>query len=170
MNRHVSKREEQLVNPHMQTLAGLGILALVACSSAPATQEVRHPVDPVVDMLHRGILDLEENVDELNERIAELQKLPPVPDPTVQELRVLDLSEWQLHQQQWLVQRDRLFFAVHQIERAQTHPSQRPDLWAEWTARQQQFLTALDDLRAQRHALERKRLAVESQLLERYLK
>ena len=158
------------MNPHMQALAGLGLLALVACSSAPAIHEVRHPVDPVVDMLHRGILDLEENVDELNERIAELQQLPPVPDPTVQELRALDLSEWQLHQQQWLVQRDRLFFAVHQIERAQAHPSLRPDLWAEWTARQQQFLTGLEDLRAQRHALERKRLAVESQLLERYFK
>jgi hypothetical protein len=114
------------VNLHIQALAGLGLLALLACSGSPAMQEVRHPVDPVIDMLHRGIIDLEENVDELNERIAELQKLPPVPDPTIQELRALDLSEWQLHQQQWLVQRDRLFFAVHQIERAQAHPSKRP--------------------------------------------
>ena len=108
--------------------------------------------------------------EEFNERIAELQQLPPVPDLTIQELRALDLSGWQLHQQQWLIQRERLFFAVHQIEQAQVHPSQRPDLWVQWTERQQQFLTALEDLRAQRHALERKRIAVESQLLERYFK
>ena len=156
--------------PHVQALAGLGLFALVACSGAPAIQEARHPVDPVLDMLHRGILDLDENVEELNERIAELQQLPPVPDPTVQELRTLDLSGWQLHQKQWLVQRERLLFTVHHIKQSQAHPSQRPDLWAEWTARQQQFQATFDDLRAQRHALERKRLAVESQLLERYFK
>lgn len=121
-------------------------------------------------MLHRGILDLEENVDELTERIAELKQLPPVPDPTVQELRAIDLSGWQLHQQQWLVQRERLLFAVHQIELAHAHPSQRPVLWAEWTARQQQFQAAFEDLRAQRHTLEVKRLAVESQLLKRHFK
>jgi hypothetical protein len=105
---------------------------------------------------------------QLKDRIAELQQLPPVPDPTMQELRALDLSGWQLPQQQWLVQRERLFFAVHQMEQARAHPDLRRDLWVQWTERQEQFLTALEDLRAQRHALERKRLAVESQLLERY--
>lgn len=158
------------MNIHMHVLAGLGILVLAGCAGAPAIQEKGHAVDPVMDMLHRGILDLEENVEEFNERIAELQQLPPVPDLTIQELRALDLSGWQLHQQQWLIQRERLFFAVHQIEQAQVHPSQRPDLWVQWTERQQQFLTALEDLRAQRHALERKRIAVESQLLQRYFK
>jgi hypothetical protein len=121
-------------------------------------------------MLHRGILDLDENVNELNERIAELQQLPPVSDASVEELRALDLSGWQLHQKQWLVQRERLLFTVHQINLSHAHPSQRSDLWAEWTARQQQFQATFEDLRAQRHALERKRLAVESQLLERYFK
>lgn len=158
------------MNLHMQALAGMALLGLVGCSGAPTIHEERQAVDPVIDMLHRGILDLEENVDELNERIAELQQLPPVPDPTIQELRALDLSGWHVHQQQWLVQRERLFLAVHQIQRAQAHPSQKPDLWAQWTAHQQQFLTALEDLRAQRHALERKRLTVEFQLLERYFK
>ena len=157
------------MNVQMQMMAGMGLLALVGCSGGPAYQG-RHAVDPVVDMLHRGILDLEENVQELNERIAELQHLPPVPDPTVQELRALDLAGWQLHQQQWVMQRERLLFAIHQIQEAQAHPPQRPDLWAQWTARQQQFLTALEELRTQRHALEKKRLAVESELLERYFK
>lgn len=158
------------MNIQMQLLAGLAILVLAGCAGSPAIQKEQHQADPVINMLHRGILDLEENVEELNERIAELQQLPSVPDPTLQELRALDLSGWQLHQQQWLVQRGRLLFAVHQIEQAQAHPSQRPDLWVQWTERQEQFLTALDDLRAQRHALERKRLTVESQLLERYFK
>jgi hypothetical protein len=151
-------------------LAGLGILVLVGCAGSPITQEERHQADPVVNMLHRGILDFEENVEELNERIVELQQLPAVPDPTIQELRALDLSGWQLLQQQWLVQRGRLLFAVHQIEQAEAHPSQKSDLWAQWTEQQEKFLTDLENLRAQRHALERKRLAVESQLLERYFK
>lgn len=158
------------VNIQVQMLAGLVILILVGCAGAPAIQEERHAADPVLNMLHRGILDLEENVEELNERIAELQQLAPVPDPTVQELRALDLSAWQLHQQQWMAQRERLFFAVHQIEQAEAHPSQRDDLWTQWTERQQQFLATLEDLRAQRHALERKRLTLESQLLQRYFK
>ena len=157
------------MNPYMQALASLGLFALAACST-PAVHEARQPVDPVVDMLHRGILDLEENVDELNERIAELQQLPPVPDPKIQELRALDLSGWRLHQKQWLVQRERLLFTVHQIELSHAQPSRRPDLWAEWTARQEQFRATFEDLRAQRHALERKRSAVESELLERYFK
>jgi hypothetical protein len=121
-------------------------------------------------MLHSGILDLEGNVDELNRRIVEFQQMPPAEDPTAQELRALDLSGWQLHQQQWLVQRERLALAVKQIQRAQAHPSEKPELWAQWTTRQPQFAMVLEDLRAQRHALERKRLEVESRLLERYFK
>jgi hypothetical protein len=130
----------------------------------------RQAVDPMMDMLHRGILDLDENVRELNGRIAELQQMPPVQDPLVQELRALDLSGWQLHQQQWIMQRERLLFALHQIQRAHEHPTEKSDLWSQWTARQEKYGSVLEDLRAQRHALERKRLAVESQLLEHYFK
>jgi hypothetical protein len=158
------------VNRHMKALAGMGLFALTACSGTPALHQDRHPVDPVMNMLHEGILDLEENVEEFNERIVELQQLPPVPDPTLQQMRTLDLAAWQLHQQQWLLQRERLSLAVHQIQQAQANPPRRSELWAEWTARQQHFLTTLDDLRTQRHALERKRLALEEQLLERYFK
>jgi hypothetical protein len=158
------------VNRHLNALAGTVLFALTACSGTPAVQQDRHPVDPVMNMLHEGILDLEENVEELNERIVELQQLPPVPDPTLQQMRALDLAAWQLHQQQWLLQRERLSLAVHQIQQAQVDPPRRSELWAEWAARQQHFLTTLDDLRTQRHALERKRLALEEQLLERYFK
>jgi hypothetical protein len=162
--------EGDIVNRNMQWLAGMGLVTLMGCSGPSAILQEGQAVDPVMDMLHRGILDLEENVEELHERIAELQQLPPVPDPTVQELRALDLAGWQLHQQQWLLQRERLFFAVHQIQQAQTHPPQIGDLWAQWTGRQKQFLTSLEDLHAKRHVLEQKRLTVESELLERYFK
>ena len=158
------------MNRHMKVLAGMGLFALTACSGTPALQQDRRAVDPVMNMLHEGILDLEENVEELNERIVELQQLPPVPDPTLQQMRALDLAAWQLHQQQWLLQRERLSLAVHQIQQAQVDPPRRSELWAEWRARQQHFLTTLDDLRTQRHDLERKRLALEEQLLERYFK
>ncbi len=156
---------------HLQVVLGAGMFLMVGCGNGvSALQGEGHRADPVLDMLHRGILDLEENVTELHERIAELQQLPSVRDPAVQELRALDLSGWQLHQRQWLVQRERLLFAVHQIQQAQAQSSKRAELWAEWTGRQQEFLTALEDLRAQRHGLERKRLDVESELLERYFK
>lgn len=154
---------------HTWALVGAGLLVLAGCTGPTATQE-RKTADPIVNMLHGGILDLEGNVDELNRRIAEFQQMPPAPDPTVQELRALDLSGWHLHQQQWLVQRERLVFAVKQLQRAQAHPSEKAELWTQWTTSQPQFAAVLEDLRAQRHGLERKRIEVESQLLQRYFK
>lgn len=151
-------------------LIGLGLLVAVGCSGQTVVPEERHSVDPVVEMVHRGILELNGNIDELNSHIAELQKMPAVSDPRVQELRALDLSGWQLHQQQWLLQREHLMFAVNQIQRVRANPHEKPAILTQWTARQQQFATALDDLRAQRLTLERKRLEVESQVLERYFK
>lgn len=153
---------------HRWMLFGIGLWILGGCADTTVMNHEGRAVDPMMDMLHRGILDLDENVRELNGRIAELQQMPPVQDPLVHELRALDLSGWQLHQQQWVMQRERLLFALHQIQRARTHPTERSDLWAQWTTRQEQFVTALEDLRAQRHTLEKKRLTVESQLLERY--
>ena len=157
------------MNGHTWALLGVGLLALAGCTG-PTVHQDRKTADPIINMLHSGILDLEGNVDELNRRIVEFQQMPPAEDPTAQELRALDLSGWQLHQQQWLVQRERLALAVKQIQRAQAHPSEKPELWAQWTTRQPQFAMVLEDLRAQRHALERKRLEVESRLLERYFK
>jgi hypothetical protein len=124
----------------------------------------------VVEMLHRGILDLDRNIDELNRHIADLQQMPPISDPRVHELRALDLSGWQLHQQQWILQREHLKFSVNQIQQVQANPKEKPAIWTQWTNRQQQFVTALDELRAQRQTLERKRLDVESQVLGQYFK
>jgi hypothetical protein len=142
----------------------------MGCSGPTVEREGPRPVDPVVEMLHRGILELDGNIAELNRHIAELQQLPPVSEPRVQELRALDLSGWHLHLQQWILQREHLMFSVNQIQRVQANPREKPVIWTQWTNRQQQFVKAMDDLRAQRQTLERKRLEVESQVLGQYFK
>lgn len=96
--------------------------------------------------------------------------MPAITDPRVQELHALDLPGWQLHQQQWVLQREHLTFAVNQIQRVRANPHEKPEILTQWTTRQQHFATALDDLRAQRRTLERKRLEVESHVLEQYFK
>lgn len=154
------------------TLIGLGLLTALGygCSVPPVEREGARSPDPVVEMLHQGILELTGNIDELNRHITELQQMPSDSDPRVLELRALDLSGWQLHLQQWMLQREHLLFSVNQIQRVQAAPREKPTIRTQWTDRQQQFVTALDDLRAQRQMLERKRLDVESQLLKQYFK
>jgi hypothetical protein len=158
------------VNVHRPILIGLGLLATLGCSGPTVTREGERSVDPVMEMLHQGILELNGNIEELTRHIAELQQMTPVSDPRVQELRALDLSGWQLHLQQWILQREHLLFSVDQIQRAQADSREKPTIRTQWTNRQEQFVTALDDLRAQRQALERKRLEVESQVLGQYFK
>jgi hypothetical protein len=158
------------VNMHRPILIGLGMLAAMGCSGPTVEREAPRSVDPVVEMLHRGILELDGNIDELNHHIAELQQMQPVSDPRVQELRALDLSGWQLHLQQWILQREHLIFSRDQIQRVRANPREKLAIWTQWTKRQQQFVKAMDDLRAQRQTLERKRLEVESEVLGQYFK
>lgn len=158
------------MNVHWPLLIGLGLLAAMGCSGPTMERDGPGSGDAVVEMLHRGILELNENIDELNHHIAELEQMPPVSDPRVQELRALDLSGWQLHLQQWILQREHLIFSVNQIQRVQANPREKPAIWTQWTNRQQQLLKAMDDLRAQRQTLEWKRFEVESQVLGQYFK
>ena len=158
------------MNVHRSILIGLALLTALGCGGASAQRIQPSSADPVVEMLHQGILELTANIDELNRHIAELQQIPPASDPRVQELRALDLSGWQLHLQQWILQREHLRFSVNQIQRVQADPREKPVIWNQWTNRQQQFVRVLDDLRAQRQILERKRLEIESQVLGQYFK
>lgn len=158
------------MNVYRSILIGLALLTALGCGGATAERIQPPSADPVVEMLHQGILELTANIDELNRHIAELQQIPPTSDPRVQELRVLDLSGWQLHLQQWILQREHLRFSVSQIQRVQADPREKPVVWNQWTNRQQQFVKVLDDLRAQRQILERKRLEIESQVLGQYFK
>ncbi len=158
------------MNAHRSIIIGLALLTALGCGGATAERIQPPSADPVVEMLHQGILELTANIDELNRHIAELQQIPPTSDPRVQELRALDLSGWQLHLQQWILQREHLRFSVSQIQRVQADPQEKPVIWNQWTNRQQQFVKVLDDLRAQRQILERKRLEIESQVLGQYFK
>jgi hypothetical protein len=158
------------VNVHRPILIGLGLLIALGCSGTTLERGGPRSVDPVVEMLHQGILELNGNIDELNRHIAELQQIPPVSDPRVQELRALDLSGWQLHLQRWMLQREHLIYSANQIQRVRADPREKPAIMNQWTNRRQQFVKALDNLRAQRQMLERKRLEVESQVLGQYFK
>jgi len=109
-------------------------------------------------MLQQGIIELNGSIEELIRHISDLQQMPPVSDPNIQELRALDLAGWELHRQQWILQRDHLMFSVNQIQRILADP------------RQQQFVKMLEELSAHRQKLERKRLEVESQVLGQYFK
>lgn len=158
------------MNVHRTILIGLGLLTAMGCSGATVGREAPRSPDPVVEMVHQGIFELNGNIDELTRHIAELQQMPPVSDPRLQELHALDLAGWQLHLQQWILQREHLMFSEYEIQRVRADPLEKHTIRTQWVTRQQQFVTALDDLRAQRQTLERKRLEVESQVLEHYFK
>jgi hypothetical protein len=149
-------------------IVGAMITVIMGCAGSPSAEGKAAPAtDPVPGILNRGLVQLDININGLNKRIAELEKLPDTADPILQELRALDLSGWQLHRQQWTLQRDHLKFARDQVQRAHDNPTERPQLLQQWTVHEQQYERALDDLRQQRFALEQKRFQVEAQLVER---
>lgn len=158
------------MNVHRAIVIGLWLLTAIGCSGATGGKEVLRSPDPVMEMVQQGLFELNGNIDELNRHIAELQQLRPVSDPRLQELHALDLAGWQLHLQQWMLQREHLMFSEHEIQRVRADPRDKHTIRTQWLTRQQQFVTALNDFLAQRQTLERKRLEVESQVLEHYFK
>lgn len=159
---------------HCIWMIGLAILAVAGCNGTVGTERVaaeRHVhsrPDPVLDMLHRGVIDLNESIDELKRDIADLQQLPAVSDPQVQQLHGLDLAAWQLHLQQWVVQRDRLLSSLNFIQQAQASPQDKAAIGDRWSERQAEYLKVIEELRTQRRTIEQKRSDVESQVLRRY--
>ena len=158
------------MNVYRAMLIGLSLLAAIGCSGATGGKEGLGSPDPVLEMVHQGLVELNGNIDELTRHIAELEQMPPVSDPRLQELHALDLAGWQLHLQQWKLQREHLMFSEHEIQRVRADPRDKHTIRTQWVTRQQQFVTALNDLQGQRQILERKRLEVESQVLEHYFK
>ncbi|MBM4124333.1 MAG: hypothetical protein FJ246_05185 [Nitrospira sp.] len=154
----------------------LGVLAWgmlaggLGCAGAETVERKAEPVgNPVLGLLNKDLIRLNVNIEQITKRITDLQGMPESADPTLRELRGLDLSGAQLHKQQWILQRDQLAFAKEQVNKADDNPSGKSRLLEEWRARQQQFEAAADDLRQQRHALERKRGQVEARLVDRAL-
>ena len=152
------------------TLLAVVVLTAAACVGPTMPENQMEAGDPVAGMLHVGLEQPNHDIDELSEHIRHLQQVPPSADPALHALQDLDLAGWQLHQQQWLLQREHLIFAAEQIRRAQTHAPEKPRLWEQWIAREQQFIKSVDELRAQQSTLEKKRFQLESQLLERYFR
>ncbi|HEU4683286.1 MAG TPA: hypothetical protein VFS39_02125 [Nitrospira sp.] len=155
---------------HRAVMIGLALLAMTGCNGTVSQERSGERADPVVEMLHQGVLGLTGNIDELKRHLAELREIPPAADPVVQELQGLDLAAWQLHLQQWTLQRDHLAAALDAIRRAKAAPQDKAAIGSQWAERQAQFATTLDELRTHRRQLEKKRAELEAQMLEQYFK
>ena len=158
------------MNAYRRMIWGVSLLLFVGCTHASVEKGTAQSTDPVLTMLHQGIVELNGSIDELRGHIVELQEIPPVSDATIQELHGLDLAGWKLHLQQWELQRDHLLFTVNQIQRVRADAAEKPGAAAEWTERQRAFLNTLEELSAHRQQLERKRVEVESQVVGRYFR
>ena len=126
--------------------------------------------DPVVSMLHEGVIELNDNIEELQHHIDDLKQMPIDSDPQVQELQGLDLASWELHLQQWMVQRDNLVSSLDSIQQAQAAPQDKADIGTKWSERRAQYMKTIEELRNNRRKIEQKRTEVESRVLERYFK
>jgi hypothetical protein len=155
---------------HRGFMWGLSLFLFVGCAQPSVDKGTVQSPDPVLTMLHQGIVELNGSIEELRGHIAELQEIPPVSDAAIQELHGLDLAGWQLHLQQWELQRDHLLFTVNQIQRVRADAGTKPRAATEWSEREQAFLKTLEELSAHRQKLERKRVQVESKVVGRYFR
>ena len=101
--------------------------------------------------------------------MSDVQQASAGTDPVLQELQALDLSGWQLHEQQWVLQRDHLVFARGILQQASKNPGEKGQLLTQWREQRRDYLKALEDLRHQRQHLEDTHLEVETRLVERGL-
>jgi len=153
-----------------QIIAMLSLFICVGCGGPTVERGTAQSSDPVLNMLHEGIVELNGSIDELREHIAELEEAPPGSDANIQELHALDLAGWKLHLQQWMLQRDHLLYTVSQIQRARADAGQKSMIAGEWNDRQAEFRKTLEELSTNRQKMERKRLEVESQVVGRYFR
>jgi hypothetical protein len=143
-------------------------MMLVGCAHMNPREASAPSHDPMIERLGQGIDDLKENLVRLRRHIEELNRTLPSDDPTIEELRRLDMAGWRLHEQQWQAQLAHLTFARDGIRQAEAAPSLKGRLREQWLAQQERFTATLDDLRTQRHELERRRLQLESSLVQHY--
>jgi len=148
------------------------VLAMSVAACAGTSRMDREPPphgDPVIGLLSKGITQLNVNINALSKRMNDVQQAPAGTDPVLQELQALDLSGWQLHQQQWVVQRDHLVLARDILQRASQNQAEKGPLLEQWRRHWQQYVKAVEELRQQRQTLESKHLEVEARLIERGL-
>ena len=152
-------------------LVGL-VLAMSAAACAGTSQIDRErvsPHDPVINLLSQGIAQLNINIAALSKRMSDVQQASGGTDPALQELQALDLSGWQLHQQQWVLQREHLILARELLQKTSKNQGEKGQLLDEWRKHQQGYVQALDELRQQRQSLEGQHIEVEARLIERRL-
>lgn len=151
-------------------VVGMLVMSVAACTAT--SQITREPAlsdDPVIGLLSKGITQLNVKIDALSKRLNDVQQASTQTDPVLQELRALDLSGWQLHQQQWVLQRDHLVLARNLLQQAYKQPGEKGRLLDEWQKHRLEYVTALEELRHQRQTLENKHVEVEARLVERGL-
>lgn len=145
-------------------------ISVTACAGAGQTNlKTGTPADPVIGLLNKSILQLDGNIKALSKRMSDVQQASAGTDPTLQELQALDLSGWQLHRQQWVLQRDHLTLARDSLQQTIVQPEQKKQLLDQWRLHQQQYLRTIEELRHQRRDLENKHVEVEARLVERQL-
>jgi chromosome segregation ATPase len=145
-------------------MLAIGVVACVGTSHVESNTATTG--DPVIGLLSKGITQLNANINALSKRMNDVKQMSTGTDPTLRELQALDLSGWQLHQQQWVLQRDHLVLARDSLQRAFGQPEQKQQLLDQWRQHQQQYVKALEELRQQRQSLENKHLEVEAGLIE----
>lgn len=151
-------------------IGSLLALGLAACASTGnVDREHVASGDPVIGLLDKGITHLNVNIKALSKRMSDVQQASAGTDPVLQELQALDLSGWQLHEQQWVLQRDHLVFARGILQQASKNPGEKGQLLTQWREQRRDYLKALEDLRHQRQHLEDTHLEVEARLVERGL-
>ena len=159
------------MNTYPVLMMSLVLLTTTACEGGTLLKESRgSKPDPVINMLHEGVLQLNENIEELQGHIADLKQMPIDSDPQVQELLGLDLASWELHLQQWMVQRDNLVSTLDHIQQAQAAPQDKAAIRNQWSEQRAHYLKIIEELRSNRRKMEQKRTDVESQVLERYFR
>ena len=152
------------------TGASLLLVVTMGCAGTTAVQvQPTEFVDPGLIMLNKGIIHLDVNIDRATKRLEALKQFPDTQDTVLQELRAMDLLGLDLQQQQWVVQRNHLYFAKAQMLGSKRNPANKARLLQEWTTHEQQYREEMDTFRQKRLDLEHKRFTVEAQLIERSL-
>ena len=152
-------------------LAGfLLVMSVAACvGTSQIDREHVSPGDPVVGLLSKGIAQLNVNINALSRRMNDVQETSAGTDPVLRELQALDLSGWQLHQQQWVLQRDHLVLARDILQQAYKSQGEKEQLLVQWRQYWKLYVNAVEELRQERQNLERKYLELEARLVERGL-
>ncbi|HEU4683443.1 MAG TPA: hypothetical protein VFS39_02950 [Nitrospira sp.] len=157
--------------PLFETIGVMLVITVAACSSTASIDRGRpSSVDPFLSLLNKGITQLDININGLSKRLNDVQQIPSGTNPLLRELQALNVSGWQLHQQQWVVQRDHLVLARNLLQQAGNDHGARAELLERWRRHVQEYGKAIEDLRRQRQDLEQQHADLEARLTEQTLR